>query len=156
MARIGLWIALPLPALSVLQSWYQGQILHSRRTRSITEAVVIFLVVDGAILIAGVVRGGMTGLYVGLVAMVVSMAAQTVWLGVRSRRVRDAKSVGPTEGNAPRRLRPSGSYTVCLDKGAPSVELSHRLTTTTAFCPPNPNAFIMAYRTSARRGTLGT
>ena len=88
LARTGLWIALPLPALSVLQSWYQGQILHSRRTRSITEAVVIFLVVDVAILVAGVSWGGAIGLYVGLVAMVASMAAQTAWLGVRSPRSR--------------------------------------------------------------------
>jgi hypothetical protein len=85
LARVGLWIALPLPALSALQSWYQGQILHSRRTRGISEAVVIFLVVDAAILIAGVLWGGAIGLYVGLTAMVMSMAAQTGWLGVRAR-----------------------------------------------------------------------
>ena len=50
LARIGLWIALPLPGLNAFQSWYQGTIVHSRRTRAITEAVAIFLLTDGAIL----------------------------------------------------------------------------------------------------------
>lgn len=87
LASAAIWIALPLPALSALQSWFQGQILHSRRTRGITEAVIIFLVVDAGILIGGIVWGGAIGLYVGLVAMVASMAAQTAWLGVRARAV---------------------------------------------------------------------
>ncbi len=87
LAGIAIWIALPLPALNALQSWYQGQLLHGRRTRGISESVVIFLVVDAAILIAGVMWGGVIGLYVGLVAMVTSMAAQTAWLGVRARRI---------------------------------------------------------------------
>lgn len=87
LAGIAIWIALPLPALSALQSWFQGRLLHARRTRGITEAVVIFLVVDAGILIAGVVWGGLIGLYVGLVAMVASMAAQTAWLGIRARGV---------------------------------------------------------------------
>jgi hypothetical protein len=33
LAVIGVWLALPMPGLNVLQSWYQGAILHSRRTR---------------------------------------------------------------------------------------------------------------------------
>jgi len=40
LAQTGLLIALPLPALSVWQSWYQGAILHSRRTRGITASVM--------------------------------------------------------------------------------------------------------------------
>lgn len=86
LAGVAIWITLPLPALNALQSWFQGRLLHSRRTRGITESVVIFLALDAAILIAGVVWGGVIGLYVGLAAMVVSMAAQTVWLGVRANR----------------------------------------------------------------------
>ncbi|MCU0509880.1 MAG: hypothetical protein MUC34_16135 [Anaerolineae bacterium] len=87
LAGIAIWFALPLPALSTLQSWFQGQLLHARRTRGITESVVIFLVVIAVILTAGVLWGGMIGLYVGMVAMVLSMAAQTAWLGLRAARL---------------------------------------------------------------------
>jgi hypothetical protein len=85
MAIAGMWIALPMPALSVFQSWYQGVILHGRRTGGITEAVVVFLVACSALLFAGVTWGRMTGLYVGLAAFVIAMLAQTVWLWYRSR-----------------------------------------------------------------------
>jgi len=85
MARLGLWIALPLPALTVIQSWFQGAILHGRRTRSITEAVVIYLATSAVILVGGVIWGGMIGLYVGLVALVGSTFTQTAWLWLRSR-----------------------------------------------------------------------
>lgn len=85
MARLGLWVALPLPALSALQSWYQGAILHSRRTRGITESVAIFLLTSAAILVAGVAWGRVTGLYVGLAALVSSTATQTAWLWWRAR-----------------------------------------------------------------------
>lgn len=84
-ARLGLWVALPMPALSALQSWYQGAILHSRRTRGITESVAIFLVASAAVLVAGVAWGGVTGLYVGLAGMVIGTLAQTVGLWWRAR-----------------------------------------------------------------------
>ena len=32
LAVAGLWIALPMPVLSTIQSWFQGSLLHSRRT----------------------------------------------------------------------------------------------------------------------------
>ena len=57
LARTGLWLTLPIPALTALQSWYQGSIVNSRRTRGITEAVVIFLVVNITLLWAGVAWG---------------------------------------------------------------------------------------------------
>jgi hypothetical protein len=85
--RIGLWFSIPFPAMAVLQSWYQGAILHGRHTRGITEAVVIYLVVISLLLVAGVAWGGAVGLYVGLIAMVISLAVQTVWLWLRSKPV---------------------------------------------------------------------
>lgn len=80
LARTGLWLALPLPALSVLQSWYQGALLYGRRTRGVSESVMVYLAVVAALLIAGATWGGAIGLYVGLAAMTMSMAAQTAWL----------------------------------------------------------------------------
>lgn len=86
LARNGLWFALPLPAMSVLQSWFQGAILHSKHTRGLTESVVVYLLVDGAILLTGVAWGKTTGIYVGWLALMVATLAQTTWLWMRSRR----------------------------------------------------------------------
>lgn len=84
LAGNGLLFALPLPALSVLQSWYQGAILHGRITRGITESVVVYLLMSGMILGIGVAWNQTTGLYVGLTALTLSTAVQTLWLGLRA------------------------------------------------------------------------
>jgi len=85
LAQRGLWLALLLPGLRVLQSWYQGAITYSRRTRGITESVVVFLLTSGVILWAGVAWGQATGIYVGLVAFVTGFLMQTGWLWQCSR-----------------------------------------------------------------------
>jgi hypothetical protein len=85
LARGGAWMAIPLPAISVLQSWFQGNILHSRRTGAITEAVVVYLVVNLLTLFLGVLWGKTTGIFIGLGSLVISSLAQTVWLWLRSR-----------------------------------------------------------------------
>ncbi len=79
------WIGFLLPALNALQSWYQGVLLNSGKTRGISEAVGVFLLVTGAVLWAGVSWGEMTGLYVGLTAFSFGMFVQTIWLWARSR-----------------------------------------------------------------------
>ena len=85
LAQIGIWITLPMPALAVLQSWYQGALLHSHKTRGITEAVVLYLFVNIATLTMGVLSGKITGLYIGLASFVLSTLIQTVWLWYRSK-----------------------------------------------------------------------
>jgi len=85
LAITGMWLGLLLPGLNALQSWFQGTILFSRRTRGIPEAVVIFLITIGAVLWAGVIWNRVNGLYMGLVAFTLGMAAQAGWLWVRSR-----------------------------------------------------------------------
>jgi progressive ankylosis protein len=85
LAQLGVWIALPLPALAVMQSWFQGAILHSHITRGITEAVVIFLLVNVLTLFIGVRYGRITGLYVGLISLMASSVIQTLWLWLRSK-----------------------------------------------------------------------
>jgi hypothetical protein len=86
-AGASLWFGLLLPGLNVYQSWYQGTIVNGRRTRGITEAVVIFLVVSGGILIFGVLWGQVTGLYIGLTAFSIGTLVQTAWLWYRSRPI---------------------------------------------------------------------
>jgi progressive ankylosis protein len=88
LAQGALWFALPLPALSVLQSWYQGAILYGKRTNGITESVVIYLVTSLAVLGTGVAVGTITGLNIGILALTLSVATQTGWLWHRSREVR--------------------------------------------------------------------
>jgi hypothetical protein len=85
LAHHGLWIALPIPGLTVLQNWYQGNLVHSRRTRAIAEAMVVFLLTSSAVLWAGVAWGQVTGLYIGLIAFGTSTLTQTAWLWQRSR-----------------------------------------------------------------------
>jgi len=85
LSRHGLWIALLMPGLNVLQSWYQGLLVHRRHTRAITESIVVYLVTSGAILWGGVAWGQMAGLYVGLAAIGFGRLTQTIWLWYRSR-----------------------------------------------------------------------
>lgn len=88
LAQSGLWFALILPALSTLQSWYQGVVLHSRRTRSITEAVLVYLFASTGILIAGIQWGAIAGVHVGLLAMTLGELTRAGWLGWRCRHAR--------------------------------------------------------------------
>lgn len=85
MAVYALLLAIPTPGLAVLQSWFQGILLHGGRTRAITEAVTVFLVTCGGLLWAGVARGQEIGLFWGIAAFTISMLTQTIWLWIRSR-----------------------------------------------------------------------
>lgn len=84
LAQTGLWPALLRPGLSALQSWYQGTIIHSGRTRGISEAVVIFLLVSAAALGAGTAWARWPGLYVAQAAFSLGALAQVIWLRRRS------------------------------------------------------------------------
>jgi hypothetical protein len=99
-SRNALWLALPQPALAVLQSWYQGAILHGKVTRGVSEAVVIYLASIAVLLVASVTWGRVVGLYASMASMGISMSLQTGWLWLRSRDVlrsvaaRDAAMAG--------------------------------------------------------------
>lgn len=85
MASIGLMFAIPTAGFAVMQSWFQGLILHGGRTRSITEAVLLFLVTASILLWVGVTLGEVTGLYWGMAVFTIAMFLQTLWLWFRSR-----------------------------------------------------------------------
>jgi hypothetical protein len=87
LARIAFWLALPMPVFSTLQSWYQGAILYSRKTRAVPESVFVFLGTVFVILTAGVMLRSITGLYIAMFGFVVATLTQTAWLGYRSRQV---------------------------------------------------------------------
>jgi hypothetical protein len=74
-----------MPGLNTLQSWYQGVILFNQKTRGISEAVVIFILVITGMFWVGVKLNSIIGLYVGVASYVVGMLVQTIWLWYRSR-----------------------------------------------------------------------
>jgi hypothetical protein len=93
----GLWLLLLTPAFTPFQSLYQGAIVHSHRTRGITESVVVLLAMSVLVLGIGIAFHAI-GLYAASIATLASFAAQLVWLRHRARpelaavRARDART----------------------------------------------------------------
>ncbi|MEP7028107.1 MAG: hypothetical protein ABI960_05890 [Candidatus Eisenbacteria bacterium] len=86
LATVGLLFSIPMPGLSAIQSLHQGALVHAHRTRGVTEAVAVLLLVTGGALIAGVRLASVTGLYVGVIAFVLGNGAQAAWLIARAAR----------------------------------------------------------------------
>lgn len=84
-AQIALWLGLPIPGLAALEAYFQGLLLHTRRTRGITEAVLLGLVVNGLVLVIGVLWGGIAGIYVGMAALTAGYLARAAWFWLRTR-----------------------------------------------------------------------
>ncbi|MEZ4427340.1 MAG: hypothetical protein R3A51_06525 [Nannocystaceae bacterium] len=74
-----LWLAIPISSLRALESWYQGVLVHARRTRAITESVAIFLLIVAATLVIGVVVQGAPGLTYAALAFTLGHVAQAAW-----------------------------------------------------------------------------
>lgn len=85
LARSSLWTSTLTPGLAVWRSWYHGALLHSRRTRGITESVAVSMLTNIAILGAGVLWGQVPGLYVGLAGYNLGAIVQLAWLRWRAR-----------------------------------------------------------------------
>jgi hypothetical protein len=100
LARSGLWITILLPALAATQSFLQGIIMHSRQTRSITEAVFVYLVSSVAVLGLGVAWGGTQGAFIALASMAVGELLRTAWFLWRSRGPRRLLRIRDTRGPA--------------------------------------------------------
>ena len=80
LGEIGIWFGFVLPAFSVYQSWYQARLVHLRKTRPITESVVLYIISSALVLLACVLSGGVTGLYSAVASMSVGVSVQTGWL----------------------------------------------------------------------------
>jgi len=87
LAGHGFWLAVALPALTSAQCYFQGTLMHAHRTRGITEAVAVYLIVIGLLLGAGVAWSTVTGLYVALGSFTVATSVQALWLARRVRRI---------------------------------------------------------------------
>lgn len=103
LADISFWLALPLPVMSVLTSWYQGAIVYSEKTRAIPESIIIFFASVLVLLGAGVAWIRLPGIYIGMVSFSIATTIQTIWLFVRSRQIMYQVGVRDTtrEGLAP-------------------------------------------------------
>lgn len=87
LASRALWVALPLPALSAIQSYYQGALVHAHRTRAVTESVVIYLATIGVCLWAGQTWLRIPGIFVALAAFALANALMVEWLRRRGTSV---------------------------------------------------------------------
>jgi len=86
LANTALWFSLLIPGANTLQSWYQGIILHSGKTRGIPEAVAIFLFVTITTYGIGISQKTMPGLYIGTLGFSLGMVFQAGWLKLRSQK----------------------------------------------------------------------
>lgn len=90
LAGMALWLALALPAMAPFQSLFTGTLVHARRTRAITESVVLQLAAMVGVFAAGVAWQGAPGLWAAVVAWNIGGGVQAGWLWYRSRSLRGA------------------------------------------------------------------
>jgi hypothetical protein len=94
LGRRGLGLALFFPAIATLDSWFQGLIMHSRRTRSITEGVVLYTVAIAVGMGTGMtldrLEAPVVGVYVAVIVFQIAWAIQVGWLWWRNRELKVA------------------------------------------------------------------
>ena len=78
-------LLLPASLLTPLNSWFSGAILHSRRSRSVTEAMGVYLCIYTFGLWLGGLLIPMSGIYVAVGASMIAGLSQNFWLWRRSR-----------------------------------------------------------------------
>jgi len=89
LANTALWFSLLIPGANALQSWYQGILLQSGKTRGIPEAVGIFLLVTIVVYVIGINQGKYPGIYVGALGFSIGMTFQAAWLKFKSKPASD-------------------------------------------------------------------
>ncbi len=91
LAASAIVLALLMPGYAVAQSYYQGILVHAQRTRPITEAVVLYLLLSCLCLVLGVnLLDDVAGIYLALGSFTIAGLAQTAWLAVRRRALQAA------------------------------------------------------------------
>lgn len=97
LARSGLLFGVVWPTLTVFQSYYQGLLTHSGRTRTITHSVLVSLAVTMLLLGGGTLLGTIPGLFVVTAAFVIGSAVQVAWLAWAAQPVvRELKGLEDT------------------------------------------------------------
>ncbi|MBC8244750.1 MAG: hypothetical protein H8E20_10190, partial [Verrucomicrobia bacterium] len=90
LASQAVWAALMLAAFGFGSSFFQGLLVHSHNTRSVTESVMAFLLVIVAGLTVGAHGDWLAGAIFAYIIYSLGQAAQFGWLFVRSRPDRQA------------------------------------------------------------------
>ena len=80
-----LWLTVPIPLLTFLQSFYQGAIVDAHRTRYITESVIAFFIVTTSIIVLGVFTQPEHGITAVVIATTIGNLVQTLWLWLRCK-----------------------------------------------------------------------
>ena len=100
-AKTALWLIIPLPALTALSSLFQGTLINSQRTRSITEADSLSLATVTILLTLGSLWGGRpciagaggallcgaSGAFIAMAAFNFGSIVRNLWLWRRTQRV---------------------------------------------------------------------
>lgn len=82
------WLLIPLGVLVPLNAWFSGAILNSRKTRAITESMLLYLIVFALGLFFGISFIHFNGLAIVTGVSLLASISQTTWLGFRSREAR--------------------------------------------------------------------
>jgi len=85
MARLAVALCLLMPAYQVVQSWFQGILVASGKTRAVPEAVAAYSVLVSLLFALGVSLGDPVGIYFAVLAFTAGGLLQTTWLWWRSR-----------------------------------------------------------------------
>jgi accessory gene regulator protein AgrB len=86
LASASLLFAVLMPGYAVAQNYHQGLLVHNHRTRPITEAVVLYLVICSICLVIGVeYLQDVQGIQVALGSFTIAGLMQTTWLLLRRR-----------------------------------------------------------------------
>jgi hypothetical protein len=78
-------LLIPSSLISPLNSWFTGAILHARRSRAVTEGMVIYLTVYILGLFVGGTMVAVNGVFIAVGASVLASIFQTSWLAFRAR-----------------------------------------------------------------------
>jgi len=81
----GLWLGFPIPIVTALLTYYQGILMYNNQTRAIMVSVIIYLLLMTIVLIIGVLTGRYDGIVVAIVAFVLGIFSQMLWLLFHSR-----------------------------------------------------------------------
>jgi hypothetical protein len=84
------WLLVPTGFLAPLGAWFSGAILNARKTRAITEGMIIYLATFSLVLGVGSAVLTVSGLFIVTASSLAASLAQTGWLGWRSRHARAA------------------------------------------------------------------
>jgi len=95
-------LAVLWPLLQALQSWYQGALVHHRRTRQVSASMAVFFLVVTTALAVGVYATHATGLAWAVGSLVLASLAQTGWLAWSLRRHERATAASALSSRADR------------------------------------------------------